>query len=90
MSNKFKADDYVKIREDSEYYGDGESNPPNMIGVICIIRQSFLKYYVIWQNGHANTYDDIDLEHAFYDTKLNRVLYPELKPKDGFLVREEN
>jgi hypothetical protein len=26
--------------------------------------------------------------HAFHDNKLNRVLYPDYKPKDGYLIKE--
>jgi hypothetical protein len=90
MSNKFKIGDYVMIRKDSRFYGSGETNPTNIIGKVLHAIGDYLCHSVRWQNGHTNTYDDIDLEHAFHDTKLNRVLYPELKPKDGFLVREEN
>lgn len=34
-------------------------------------------------------FDKSRFEHAMVDCKLNRALYPELVPKDGYLIRRE-
>jgi hypothetical protein len=85
MSNKFKVGDYVRyirhsVEKDKEYFNIGK------IYSIERVRDTgsfFLK------DVSLQVFID-QIEYAFHDTKINRVLYPELKPKDGFLVPKEN
>lgn len=63
--SKFKVGDRVKILPTSEWYGDGEANPPNVEGTINTIDntdQTSLPIYVHWDDGTGNSYADIDLE----------------------------
>jgi len=83
---KFKVGDFVRIRKDSEFYGDGESNPINSIGEVIISDQKDFPYVVKWENSYYNSYREEDLYLAPVDSKLNRVLYPELTSNGrGFL-----
>jgi hypothetical protein len=87
--SKFKVGDRVIIREDSQYYGDGKYNPVNLIGeVFNIWDTSPLSISVRWKNNILNHYSPTDLEFAIVDNKINRVLYPDYKPKDGYLIKE--
>jgi len=60
----FKANDRVKIAKTSKYYGesDSSSNPTNGVGTIHKVSNGYLGIYVQWDNGHDNSYSEVDLE----------------------------
>jgi len=85
MSNKFKVGDYVRyVRHacdnDIKYFTIGKTYTVERIrddGAL-FLKDLGLQVFIS------------QVVPAIHDNKLNRVLYPELKPKEGYLVREEN
>jgi len=64
---KLKVGDRVKIKKDSMWYGDGDNNPTNVVGVINNTNNDShydLKITVDWDNGTYNAYKEEDLELA--------------------------
>jgi len=85
----FKVGDYVRLRKDSKFYGVSSNNPANQIGqVYFLYAENVIFPVTIKWGGDFNHYDANDLELAIHDNKLNRTLYPEYKPKDGYLIKE--
>jgi len=61
----FRIGDKVRIRKDSDYYGNGRSNPKGTVGVIHLDqRDREYSYSVDWLNGYLNSYREYDLELA--------------------------
>src|SRR5690554_8089557 len=53
----------VRIREDSQFYGRGHSNPVDVVGEVTNFRSDgWLPLAVMWENGFSNTYSLKDLE----------------------------
>lgn len=71
---KFKVGDNVKICPSSRYYGDGYSNPKNVLGVITACAVGDLSIVVKWENESTNGYNEDDLLLANED-QLDPVFY---------------
>lgn len=67
---EFKVGDIVKIRKDSQYYGeDADNNPANILGddVVKVYDDDdpgALNVLVVWKTGCRNSYAATDLELA--------------------------
>lgn len=66
---EFKVGDSVKIRKDSQYYGeDADSNPANILGDVVKVYDNddpgALNVSVVWKTGCRNSYAATDLELA--------------------------
>lgn len=63
QTQAFKVGDRVKIRKDSEYYGDSDKNPKDIEGTIIeIVPKGNLNIRVEWDNNSKNSYASKDLE----------------------------
>lgn len=85
----FKVGDKVKISPSSEYYGDGGTNPKDVVGTLSEIRTDReYVYRVIWSSGATNVYKREDLVLAVGEIVSN----PKFKPGDHVRVcsREED
>jgi len=84
----FKVGDRVAARRDHPQFG-AYLLPKDTLGtilefpIITIDRAT-----VRWDNGKQYYLELNTLVPAVPDNKLNRVLYPEYKPKDGYLIKE--
>ena len=90
---KYRIGDKVRIRKDSEYYGEHEYyNPANLVGEIIDIRlKGQYPYKVQWYIYADNNYRESDLEfwgHPIND--LNKLLYPDYIEENGLLVPKNN
>ena len=81
MKSKFKIGERVIIRKDSEYYGDCDSNPKDVVGVLVdnddpeAIEAGFL-YKVKWDAENCNYYEPHDLKHCrVKNTKIAKAFY---------------
>src|SRR5690554_3471613 len=53
----------VRIREDSQFYGGGRTNPVDVVGEVTNFQSgNWLQLAVMWENGYSNTYSFKDLE----------------------------
>lgn len=95
VDDAFMVGDEVMIREDSDYYDDGDSNPRDMRGIIYQIRDDTdLPICVQWENEKTNTYGATDLYIVIEeDISCMPVISMEEEkpakyiPKNGDLVR---
>ena len=84
----------VQIREDSEFYGFGETNPENSVkGVVEAIHKSprpshvMDSYVVTWDNGCQNFYRKKDLELAVEETQeIDNAQYMVTAPQDSITI----
>ena len=85
----FKVGDRVTARRDNPQYGIAWL-PKDTLGTVSELMSANKKYRVTvrWDNGKTYYLEEDSIEHALHDTKLNRVLYPDYKPKDGYLIKE--
>jgi hypothetical protein len=77
---KYNVGDKVKIRKDSHYYGDGNRNPANVIGVVVATDRKSVpyRYKVEWAKGKHNSYREHHLESAEPKKKISRKDIEEL------------
>lgn len=69
LHGKLPVGSIVKLRDDSEYAGDGDSNPLDCTGIVITSDQGDGPYTVAWSNGTTNYYDRNDLILGSYAEK---------------------
>jgi hypothetical protein len=85
MIVNFKVGDRVTARRDNPQYGISWLPKDTLGTVVDLIDAKKYRVTVKWDSGKTYYLEEDSIEHAIHDTKLNRILYPELVPENGYM-----